>query len=158
MIPVPKNRTTITCSDCKLKHGETYFMTIRVWNMAGIFILATTEGITADLTPPISGLVLPDNLYMPCINRCALAATLRGFRDGESGIKNCVFSVKSSNGTAVGPGKYKTNTKRTVATNLSLEQRGTYQITVTCVNSVGESSKEIASSTVKIDNTPPTKV
>ena len=133
-------------------------MTIRVWNMAGIFTLATTEGITADLTPPISGLVLPDNLYMPCVNRCALAATLRGFRDGESGIKNCVFSVKSSNGTAVGPGKYKTNTKRTVATNLSLEQQGTYQIAVTCVNSVGESSKEIASSTVKIDNTPPTKV
>ena len=158
MMPVPKNRTTISCSDCKLKHGETYFMTIRVWNKAGIFTLATTEGITTDLTPPISGLVLPDNLYMPCINRCTLAAMLRGFRDSESGIKNCVFNVKSSNGSAVGPGKYKTNTNRTVATNLSLEHQGTYQITVTCVNSVGESSKEIVSPTVKIDNTPPTKV
>lgn len=148
---------SITCFDCKLKHRHTYYLTIRVWNKAGLFNLATTEGITADFTPPVSGQVVLDKFYMPCVAQCSLTATFSAFKDEESGVKNCKFSVKSANGSIVAPVKLTTSEKHAVANNLSLRHDEKYQLAVTCMNILGEQSAEVYSAPVTIDNTPPGK-
>ena len=153
-----ENQTRVTCFDCKLKHRYTYFMTIRAWNKAGLFSLATTEGIKADFTPPINGQVTVDNSYMPCVNRCTLTATYSGFNDDESGIKNCEYSVKTANGSILAPAKLITSGNRAMAHNLRLQHEEMYQLAVTCINMLGEKSDEVHSPPVTIDNTPPTKV
>ena len=155
---VPINETTITCFDCKLKHRQTHFMTIRAWNKAGLFNLATTQGITADLTPPSSGHVVPDNLFLLCVNRCTLAATFDGFKDEESGIKHCEFVVQNTNGPKMTPVIQTIGGNRAVASDVQLQHNEMYQIVVTCINNLGETSIEAYSSPVTIDNTPPEKV
>lgn len=155
---VSGNQTTITCFDCKLKHRQTHFMTIRVWNKAGLFSLATTQGITADLSPPSSGHVVPDSLFLPCVNRCTLAGTFNGFKDDESGIKRCEFVVQNTNGSKMNPIKQTTGENRAVANDIQLEHNEMYQIVVNCINNLGETSIGAYSSPVIIDNTPPEKV
>ncbi len=155
---IPANQTSVTCSECKLKHRHTYFMTIRVWNNAGLFDLATTEGVTLDLTPPISGQVLLNPPYMPCLETCSLRATVSGFIDEESGIERCAFSIRTSNGTTVTPAQDTTSENHILAANLTLVHGANYKIVVVCTNFLGERSTEVESAPVRIDNTPPEKV
>ena len=155
---IPENQTRVTCFDCKLKHGYKYFMTIRAWNKASLFSLATTEGIKANFTPPINGKVMVDNSYMPCVNCCTLTATFSGFKDDESGIRNCEYSVKAANGSIVAPTKLITSGNRAMAHDLRLQHKEMYHLAVTCTNMLGEESVEVYLPPVKIDNTPPAKV
>ena len=133
-------------------------MTIRVWNKAGLFSLATTNGVTVDLTPPTSGKVVLYPLYMPCLKTCNLRATLSGFIDEESGMKHCEFSIKDKNGTVVTRTQPAASKSQIVAANLTLEHGRSYKIVTACINNLGERSKEVDSLPVRIDNTPPKKV
>ena len=155
---VPDNQTSVTCSECKLKHKHAYFMTIRVWNKAGLFSLATTDGLMADLTPPTSGQVTLKPTYMPCMGTCTLLATFSGFIDEESGIKYCEFSVEVTNGTIISSVQTTTAKSRIQTSNLTLTHGTSYTIVVSCVNSLGERSMHVHSTPVTIDNTPPEKV
>ena len=155
---VPENQTSITCLACELKHRHTYFMTIRVWNKAGLYSLATTNGVTVDLTPPTSGNVALHPLYMPCLTSCSLRATFSGFMDEESGMKLCEFSVKDTNGTVVTAAQTTTSESHALAANLTLQHGGSYKIVIACINNLGERSTEVDSLPVIIDNTPPEKV
>ena len=155
---MPENQTSVTCFECKLKHKHTYFMTIRIWNKAGLFNLATTEGVTVDLTPPTNGEVVLKPPYMPCLETCSLRATVSGFIDEESGIKDCEFIIKTSNGTNVTPAQTTTSQDHILAANLTLTHEESYNIVVACINSLGVRSMEVDSPPVRIDNTPPEKV
>jgi hypothetical protein len=133
-------------------------MTIRTWNKAGLFNLATTEGVTVDLTPPTSGEVVLNLPYTPCQRTCSVDATLSGFMDEESGIKSCEFIIKTMNGTIVTPVQASTRENQILATNLTLTHGKRYKIVVACVNLFGERSMEVESAALTIDNTPPEKV
>ena len=158
MRPVPGSTTNVTCTDCQLKHKYTYFITVRVWNNAGLFNLASTQGVQADLTAPISGYVIVDNLYMPCTNRCTIHATVSGFKDDESGISYFEYTVQSSSGSVVVPVKRATSNNHIEVDGLQLQDGKNYQLVVSCVNIVGGKSKQVYSSPVVIDNSPPEKV
>ncbi|XP_028399031.1 uncharacterized protein LOC114522524 [Dendronephthya gigantea] len=154
---VPSNITSVTCFECKIKHNHTYFMTVRVWNRAGLFSLAHTKGVTVDLTPPTSGVIFLTPYYMPCTETCNLSATFRGFVDDESGMRDCEYSVKTSEGTSVTPAQV-TNSKNNLLTpNLRLNHGGKYKIAVICTNILGEKSNEVESHEVIVDNSPPEK-
>ena len=152
-----ENNTDFDCLDCKLRHGEIYFVNLRVWNNAGLFSIATSDSITADLTPPEVGDVALDTQYTSCNNDCAVAASLNGFSDDESGIKYCIFQLKTYKGKVASNVSY-TTTPRVFATGLTLIHGERYQMIFSCENNVGSRSAEVASSTVIIDNTPPIQV
>ena len=158
MLRLPDNQTSVTCFDCKLEHRHTYFMTIRVWNEAGLFSLASTEGVTVDLTPPVTGEVLLNQRYMSCSETCSLSATFGGFIDEESGVKRCEFTVETSNGSLVTPAQVTTSENLIEAMNLTLKHGQSYKIAVICRNRLDERSSEADSPIVTIDNTPPEKV
>ena len=133
-------------------------MTIRTWNKAGLFNLATTEGVTVDLTPPTSGKVVLKLLYMPCWKTCSLGAKLSGFMDDESEIKQYEFSIKNIDGTTVTPAQASTRDSHVLATNLTLVHGERYKMVVVCLNGLGERGMEVESEPLTIDNTPPEKV
>ena len=133
-------------------------MTIRAWNKARLFRLATTKGVSVDLTPPTSGVVEVNTFYMPCMEKCDLRATFSGFTDEESGIERCEFSIRTSNGKTVTAPQVTTNKNDLLATNLTLKHGESYKIVVACVNFLGTRSKEVESAPVRIDNTRPEKV
>ena len=133
-------------------------MTIRTWNKAGLLNLATTEGVTLDLTPPTNGQVLLFPSYMPCLEICSLHATLSGFMDKESGIKHCEFSIKSIKGDIVTPAQDTTSQNHILDVKLTLVHGESYKVVVACVNFLGERSMDVESAPVKVDNTPPEKV
>ncbi|XP_028398913.1 uncharacterized protein LOC114522435 [Dendronephthya gigantea] len=154
---VPGNETSVTCFECTLKHMYTYFMTVRVWNRAGLFSLAHSKGVTVDLTPPTSGEISLKPLYMPCLETCRLGATFGGFIDNESGIKDCKFRIKTANGSSVTTAQATSTKNRLIASNLTLKHGENYKITVVCTNNLGEKSEEVDSQLVRIDNSPPEK-
>ena len=119
--------------------------------------MATSESITADLTPPDQGVVTLDTQYTSCNNKCTVAATLSGFNDDESGIKYCIFQLKTHKGNAAS-NVNQTTTHRVFATGLTLVHGERYQMIVLCENNVGSRSTEVVSSTMVIDNTPPSQV
>ena len=133
-------------------------MSIRVWNKAGLFSLATTKGVSVDLTPPTSGVVVFNKAYMPCVERCSLSASFNGFIDEESGIKRCEFSIKSTNGKTVTAPETTSDKNDIMAANLTLVHGESYKIVLACVNVLGARSTEVESAPVRIDNTPPEKV
>ena len=152
------NETNVTCSDCKLKDRHTYFMTVRVWNKAGLFSLGTTEGVTADLTAPVRGKVSINKTYTSCIGRCSLTAEFSGFEDDESGLETCEFSVKTIDEVTVVPVQPTRNEYEIEANNLTLQHDQSYKIAVACYNTLAERSLDAFSSPIRIDNTPPVKV
>jgi hypothetical protein len=148
----------VTCLDCKLKHDYTYFMTFRVWNKAGLFNLATSEGITVDLTAPVGGKVSLNKTYMSCIGRCGLTAEFSGFKDEESGVGICEFSIKTVNEETVLHVQPTTNENQIEANDLIFQHGESYKIAVACYNTVGERSLDVFSPPIRIDNVPPEKV
>ncbi len=152
------NEVNITCHDCKLKHRQTYFMTVRVWNKAGLFNLASSEGVTVDLTAPVAGTVSFNKTYMSCVGRCSLTAEFGGFKDDESGLASCEFIIKSVNGGTVTLVQPTTSENQIEANYLPLQHGQSYKIAAACHNTVGERSLDVFSPPIRIDNTPPEKV
>ena len=147
-----------TCLGCKLEHRYTYFMTVRVWNKAGLFNLATSEGVTADLTAPVGGRVSLTRAHMSCVGSCRLMAEFSGFIDEETGVEKCEFSIKTVNDVTVIPVQPTISENQIEVNQISLDHGKSYKIAVACYNSVGERSEVVFSPPLRIDNTPPEKV
>ena len=152
------NETNTTCINCKLKDRYTYFMTVRVWNKAGLFSVATSEGVTVDLTAPVKGKVSINKTHTSCVGRCSLTAEFSGFEDDESGLGTCEFSVKTIDEEAVIPVQPTTNEYELEAKDLTLQHDQSYKIAVACYNTLAERSLDAFSPPIRIDNTPPVKV
>ncbi len=152
------NEMNVTCLVCKLEHKQTYFITVRVWNKAGLFNVATSEGVTVDLTAPVEGTVSLNKTYTPCVGRCSLSAEFSGFKDEESGLAGCEFSIKTVNDVIVMPIQPTASENQIEANYLPLQHGQSYKIAVACHNAVGERSLDVFSPPIRIDNTPPEKV
>lgn len=148
----------VTCNKCQLENARTYFMTIRVWNKAGLFSLQTSQGVTFDMTPPKAGKVLIAKKYMSCFGNCSISGALREFEDKETKIKSCQYKIENENGSVIYPAKETINKNTIVAINLNLTHGKHYVVLVTCKNYLGIESIEVNSPSIIIDNTPPEKV
>lgn len=151
------NTTEITCNDCKTRHQETYYITVRVQNHAGLFTLATSDEIKVDFTPPSVGEVLPATYVISCVPNCSLISNVTFFQDVESGVKSCSYAIRDSTYLI---GDFVDNGFKTaiVATGLSLVEGGRYYTVVRCENNVGLVTERVSSTPVLVDDTPPTKV
>jgi hypothetical protein len=152
------NEVNVTCLGCEVKHKYTYFMTVRVWNKAGLFNVATSEGVTADLTAPVGGKVSLNNTRMSCVGLCSLMAEFSGFTDDESGLENCEFSIKTVDDVTIIPVQHIASESLIETDQISLQHGHSYKIAVACYNTVGDRSQDVFSPVIKIDNTPPEKV
>lgn len=152
------NETKVTCFQCELRHRYTYFMTVRVWNKAGLINVATSEGVTVDLTAPVGGKVSLNKTYMPCVGHCSLIAEFSGWEDDESGVGSCEFSIRTMNDVTVTPVQPTANEGRIEADDLALQHDQSYKIAVACYNTVGERSSDVFSPPIQVDNTSPEKV
>jgi hypothetical protein len=149
----------VTCINCELEHKYTYFMIVRVWNKAGLYNVATSEGVTADLTAPVGGKVSLNKTHTSCVGVCSLMAEFSGFTDDETGVESCEFSIKTVNDVTVIPFQPTTSNENLIQVNqISLQHGNTYKIVVACFNTLGERSQDVFSPPIQIDNTPPEKV
>ena len=158
MVRVFDKEINVTCLDCILKHRRTYFMTVRAWNKAGLFNVATSGGVTVDLTAPVGGKVSLNKTYTSCIGHCGLTAEFSEFEDEESGVGLCEFKVNTMNELTVMRDQLATNEYQIKANNLTLEHGQSYRIGVACYNDVGQRSLDVFSPPIRIDNTPPEEV
>ena len=73
-----------------ITNGQRYFVSVNVTNSAGVTASLTSDGVTVDNTPPISGLVVDGfGLDVDFLNGEAdINAQWFGFEDFESGIES----------------------------------------------------------------------
>ena len=103
-----------------LTHGTTYYVTLRVYNRAGLFTIRSSDGVTVDTTAPVAGAVTIVNSttdqtqrdYFTSPSR-RFAASLKGCNDPESGIRQmswtmCSTNVQNSADTACNTAGYQT--------------------------------------------------
>ena len=155
MTELTYNATEITCNDCLLKHQETYHITIRVQNGAGLFAVATTDEIKVDFTAPFVGKVLPATDVTSCVTNCTLVSNVTFFQDKESGMKSCSYAIRNR---AIGD-FINNGLKTTVeATGLQLVAGERYYTVVRCENNVGLVTERVSTTAILVDDTPPTKV
>ncbi|PFX19966.1 Versican core protein [Stylophora pistillata] len=156
MTKLTNNGTGITCNDCELRHQETYYITIRVQNGAGLSALATTDEVKVDLTPPSVGQVLPATDVTSCVTNCTLVSNVTFFQDAESGVTACSYAIRNSTDLT---GDFVNNGLKTTiaATGLLLVAGERYYTVVRCENKVGLVTERASTTPVLVDDTPPTK-
>jgi uncharacterized DUF497 family protein len=110
------------------------------------------------LTAPTQGKVSLNKTYTSCIDRCSLTAEFNGFKDEESGIESCEFSIKTVNEVTVTPAEPTTSENQAEAKYLTLQHGESCKVAVACYNTVGERSLDVLSPRIRIDNTPTEKV
>ncbi len=156
MTEILSNATNVTCSDCRLSHYGTYYLSIRVTNGAGLFAVISTSGIKVDLTAPFLGDVVPQFYFTSCVINCTLVSNITGVQDDESGIRLCGYVIRNSTDfvTDIVENGLSTTVQ---ATGLQLQPGQSYYTVVKCVNKVGLTTESV-SSPVIVDNTPPSKV
>ncbi|KAJ7389335.1 hypothetical protein OS493_032191 [Desmophyllum pertusum] len=149
------NSTDVTCSDCRLNHDGTYYLSIRVTNGAGLFTVIATNGTNVDLTAPSLGDIVPRFYVTSCVTNCTLVSNITGVQDDESGVRRCSYAIRNSTDFVI---DFVDNGLSTTveATGLQLLAGQTYYTVVRCENNVGLTTDRV-SSPVIVDNTPPSK-
>ena len=156
MTEILPNSTNVTCKDCRLNHYETYYLSIRVTNGAGLSTVTATNRTKADLTSPVLYDVVPQFNFASCVTSCNLAANITGVRDEESGVRSCSYAIRNSSSLLMDFVDNGLNTT-VEASGLQLLAGEYYYIVVRCENNVGLTTEKV-SSLVMVDNTPPSKV
>ena len=157
MTELPANATTVTCHDCQLGHLQTYYVSVRVWNGAGLATVATTEGVHVDLTPPFIEDVAMPTKFTACTSNCTLTANVSVLADDESGLKSCSYAVTNSTRLVTLFTDRGLSTSTQIA-GVDLVPGEKYWIVVRCENNVGLVTEKVSTAAVLVDNTPPTKV
>ena len=102
-----------------LQHNTTYYVTLRVYNRAGLFSIGSSNGVKVDITNPVTGTlaIVKDDNYtqLNFVNKSLtsrIRARLRGCNDPESGISKiqwtvCAESVTNASDSACNEDGYK---------------------------------------------------
>ena len=157
MTDLPINAERVTCHDCSLNLYTTYFITVRVWNAAGLFTIGTTNGTRFDATAPITGKIHVKKPIVSCIHNCTLTGNITGFADEESGIKSCSFAVRNTTHYLTGFVNVGLS-GRILVWGLSFTHARSYFLEAECENNARMVSRRAQSPHILVDATPPTKV
>ena len=96
-------------------------MTVQACNKAGLFNVATSGGVTVDLTAPVGGKISLNKTYTSCIGHCGLTAEFSELEDEESGVGLCEFEVNTMNEITVMRDQLAANEYQIKDNNLTLE-------------------------------------
>ena len=102
---VSKN-TSFTCNGCGLRNGETLYVTVHVTNGAGLSTTSNSKGILLDDSPPTVGDVIDGSDASgrdveTALKEWNISISWTGAEDRQSGIKDCVWSIESSQNTTL---------------------------------------------------------
>ncbi|KAL9987476.1 hypothetical protein ACROYT_G001789 [Oculina patagonica] len=155
MTEILPNATNVTCSDCRLSHYGTYYLSIRVTNGAGLFTVIATNETRIDLTAPFLGDIIPQFYVTSCVTNCTVVSNITGVQDDESGIRRCSYAIRNSSEFVT---EFIDNglSMTVQAKGLQLQPGQSYYTVVRCENNVGLATESV-SSPVIVDNTPPSK-
>ena len=156
MAKILSNATNVTCSNCRLSHYRTYYLSVRVTNGAGLSTVIATSGIKVDLTAPFLGDIVPQIYVTSCTINCTLVSNITDVQDDESGIRLCSYAVRNSTDFVMD--FVDNGLSMTVeAAGLQLVAGQGYFTVVRCENSVGLTAESVSSAVI-VDNTPPSEV
>lgn len=140
--------------------GTTYYLTVRVTDVAGNVTIATTDGVTADgSAPSTSGVVVNDGagtdidyLRGPTTG---FIANWSGFADSQSGIASYEWAVGTSPG-ASNTLPWVSTTTTAWSRSITLVHGTRYYTSVRATNGAGLVSAYVSSDGFVADNTSPT--
>ncbi|XP_060084880.1 uncharacterized protein LOC132564227 [Ylistrum balloti] len=148
-----------------IHEGHAYYITIKAYNGAGLYSLASSWAVTVDLTPPVIGHVYDGKPEDHLINqkdrdfqtdRTYIAAYWEGFHDAHSNIREFSVSIGTCRGC-----QEVLETQAVGITSefvLSMKHLGvglTYYTTVTACNTANLCSSATSDGLI-LDNSPPT--
>ena len=166
-----------------LKNGQRYYSSVRAYDNYGLYVELTSNGVTVDVTRPLSGIVM-DGLHLHDYDSTSdsefVRASWHGYVDFESGIQRYEVALASSPITAftssfidglmfnylipidsrahfVSVGLHLSAILRVTATwpNLYLEPGQRYYVFVRAVNGAGLPGDAIPSDGFTLDTTAP---
>ena len=153
------NYANTTMTDLVFRSGVKYYVTVTSRNRAGLVSRSCSDALVFDSTPPHPGKVYVGqtssvNKRITFISNKSITISWSGFRDLESGIRNCNISVLDSSGLV-----HVLETRNAPSGNVSLSGSAlllhgeSYNASVECVNNAGLTAS--SSAAFVIDNTPP---
>nr|KAG5706491.1 hypothetical protein BaRGS_032884 [Batillaria attramentaria] len=91
-----------------LERGTRYYVTVRAVNGAGLMTTAFSDGVTVDVTPPVTGVVFAADRYThrPAqTSTTTLSASWHGFQDAHSGVTSYYVTLNdvTANSTSLMP-------------------------------------------------------
>jgi DUF917 family protein len=151
--------TTDTLTGLSLIDGTVYYVSVRAVDKAGnISPVATGDGITIDLSPPTTGIVidgLDDDMEFTG-SSTTLSASWSGFGDAAVGIGKYEYAIGTTIGglEVLGWQSSGTDTSMTLG-ELTLANGTIYYVSVRATDSVGNVSAVVSSDGVTVDVEPP---
>ncbi|HHW13411.1 MAG TPA: PKD domain-containing protein, partial [Firmicutes bacterium] len=155
--PSTESRVDLELADLPLVHGKTYYVSVKArngacdWSEAG-----RTDGITADLTPPVTPVVTYPGGYVR--SRTTLLGLTWQSGDPETGVVAYRYGLTTDPAQPVfGPETPYSAAQGTLnLTNLNLAEGATYYVAVQTRNGVGVWSAAGLSAGIKVDTIAPT--
>ena len=102
-----RTRLSATVSGLNLTHGDRYFVNVRAVDAAGNTVVASSDGVRVDMSPPEVGRVTINGTLADATNRIfvqslnGISVAWEGIRDAESGVES--FSVGVGTGRCGSP-------------------------------------------------------
>ncbi|KAK7496778.1 hypothetical protein BaRGS_00011987, partial [Batillaria attramentaria] len=143
-----------------LERGTRYYVTVRAVNGAGLMTTAFSDGVTVDVTPPVTGVVFAADRYThrPAqTSTTTLPASWHGFQDAHSGVTSYYVTLNdvTANSTSLMPfRRVGTKTEYTLS-GLTLEHNHRYTVVVKARDKAGLESDPVESRPILIDVTAP---
>ncbi|HOO55334.1 MAG TPA: FG-GAP-like repeat-containing protein [bacterium] len=155
-------QTYVQNTGLSLSGTETYFYQVKSVNELGLESNSTSsDGITVDLTPPVTISTVADGVGEDITfttNNAQLQANWSASSDGESGLQQYWYSIiRDDNGSEVTIIDWTSNAQSlsVTKTNLNLSNGNTYKFKVRAENTVGLASDPSYSNGVILDFTAP---
>eukprot|EP00937_MAST-01D_sp_MAST-1D-sp2_P005757 g5757.t1 len=165
LVPLAPDASSVTVSSLRLQTGTTYFSSVRVENTVGLFITASTDGVTVDATPPVASFVVEGEGARADVSVSKVTTSVLAswhFEDSETIVDRYRVGLASDPGMATHPDVVafrpvgRNQTARLVLPGSNTLKSGrTYFVVVEATNSLNLSSTA-ASNGVTIDTSPPT--
>ncbi len=145
----------VTITGLSLSTGETYYISARATNRAGLAgPEGASDGIKVDNTPPAMQSVTDDGEFTASVTSLHGSWSAADPESGIAGYRYCIGTTPGANDTAdwLDAGAAAEHTR----TGLALANGQTYYITVIAISGAGASSAPMSSDGIKADLTPPT--
>ena len=165
------NAKAATVSKLNLAQGQHYWVSVRATDTAGLWKVASTDGLRIDTTPPdATGAMLMDGHITRDLDFQAettgISGSWHGFSDAESGIRNYMVGFVYVATGALKPGTLPASWKDNGLANSVSDltgakgalKAGRYYLFVKAVNGVGKESAVKVSDGITVDTSAPVPV
>lgn len=144
--------TAATFNALSLVQGQTYYVSVRATNGAGLRSVGTSDGITVDITDPTTPTVTDEGVYTMSTRNLSFSWTSS---DTGSGVSHYVVALGNGIGKSNIVSWQIVSANQIELENLSLTENTTYYLHVAASDRAGNLSKIGVSDGIRVDTTPP---